>query len=764
MFICPLCGHIIDKEDCDNKKHIIYKHNAIFNKEGYGTWRDTLRKSFNTIYYYAVIACIYEIRGDKMSFGMKTMTVDECSGISVNIPEYYTDDINISNCKHNIFYSKYGYVSDIVDSCSSDIVQCINYKSEKMSVLNDFRLFKAALTLTDMLLATINNEDKKSGIVREDDEILTNFQEFVMRLNNIIDEIKNESGCIQKEILNLIGSNGNIENKLVKKVIMNVLIKCNLSESQYNLVLGVMYFYLVSLGIDMNEINRIPRTYTSLFDKFKREREYFDVIIEELYRGCIYYSLEADTMSTNGQEFICLIGKFTTANGQHKRQILDIGLYNYDGKSISIAKYIIKRIDLLNMKFDKCTTLTCDGASNMQGVGASIIEILASRNEKCNILEIYCFDHRLNICDQELFPDDHDIPIIIDWLNNSKRVRRWIIDNFDGKETNKRMKTIKVSSTRWCYRYFCLEFICANEKKLRMFSLLDNIATNKLKMDEDRKKTFTHLSQELDEKFKMFMATANGLKDLTQIGLEISKKLQGTTMTIIEAYNTINSYIKYVFDCIDEFNAKGEIKCFKSLIDYVISNQVNIDKEYEGHPSVRKYLTDALIRFKDKLVSRFAYIMNKLKKSETKVCNSYEEYLAFSKEKNETCFIYQMLSFINDYNNKTLKEDAVYNSIPQVMEFIKITKTVELKSNIQSAVMDLMKMPLYENCMNVLNSAILYVYSVIPTSSGCESVFSMVKNTYRPNMSMDTLFVRLCYKEALSKYGKVYNYFQIQVD
>ena len=168
-------------------------------------------------------------------------------------------------------------------------------------------------------------------------------------------------------------------------------------------------------------------------------------------------------------------------------------------------------------------------------------------------------------------------------------------------------------------------------------------------------------------------------------------------MTIVEAYNTINSYIKYVFDCIDEFNAKGEIKCFKSLIDYVISNQVNIDKEYEGHPSVRKYLTDALIRFKDKLVSRFAYIMNKLKKSETKVCNSYEEYLAFSKEKNETCFIYQMLSFINDYNNKTLKEDAVYNSIPQVMEFIKITKTVELKSNIQSAVMDLMKMPLYEN-------------------------------------------------------------------
>ena len=48
-------------------------------------------------------------------------------------------------------------------------------------------------------------------------------------------------------------------------------------------------------------------------------------------------------------------------------------------------------------------------------------------------------------------------------------------------------------------------------------------------------------------------------------------------MTIVEAYNTINSYIKYVFDCIDEFNAKGEIKCFKSLIDYVISNQVNID-------------------------------------------------------------------------------------------------------------------------------------------------------------------------------------------
>ena len=60
-----------------------------------------------------------------------------------------------------------------------------------------------------------------------------------------------------------------------------------------------------------------------------------------------------------------------------------------------------------------------------------------------------------------------------------------------------------------------------------MFSLLDNIATNKLKMDEDRKKTFTHLSQELDEKFKMFMATANGLKDLTQISFGNKQEASG---------------------------------------------------------------------------------------------------------------------------------------------------------------------------------------------------------------------------------------------
>ena len=59
-----------------------------------------------------------------------------------------------------------------------------------------------------------------------------------------------------------------------------------------------------------------------------------------------------------------------------------------------------------------------------------------------------CFDNRLNICDNELYTEEDDIQIIIDLNNNSKRVRRLIINNFDSKETNKRMNIIKISTTK----------------------------------------------------------------------------------------------------------------------------------------------------------------------------------------------------------------------------------------------------------------------------------------------------------------------------
>lgn len=77
-----------------------------------------------------------------------------------------------------------------------------------------------------------------------------------------------------------------------------------------------------------------------------------------------------------------------------------------------------------------------------------IIEELSIRNEKYYIVEIYLFYYRLNICDNELYTEEDDIQIIINLFNNSKRVRRLIIDNFDSKETNKRMNIIKISTTK----------------------------------------------------------------------------------------------------------------------------------------------------------------------------------------------------------------------------------------------------------------------------------------------------------------------------
>jgi len=58
------------------------------------------------------------------------------------------------------------------------------------------------------------------------------------------------------------------------------------------------------------------------------------------------------------------------------------------------------------------------------------------------------FYYRLNTCDNELYTEEDDIQIIIDLFNNSKRVRRLIINNFDSKETNKRMNIIKISTTK----------------------------------------------------------------------------------------------------------------------------------------------------------------------------------------------------------------------------------------------------------------------------------------------------------------------------
>ena len=77
-----------------------------------------------------------------------------------------------------------------------------------------------------------------------------------------------------------------------------------------------------------------------------------------------------------------------------------------------------------------------------------IIKELSRRNEKYYIVEIYLFNYRLNICDYELYLKENDILIIIYFHNNSKRVRILIVNNFDSKETNKRMNIIKISTTK----------------------------------------------------------------------------------------------------------------------------------------------------------------------------------------------------------------------------------------------------------------------------------------------------------------------------
>ena len=64
------------------------------------------------------------------------------------------------------------------------------------------------------------------------------------------------------------------------------------------------------------------------------------------------------------------------------------------------------------------------------------------------------------------------------------------------------MNIIKISTTKQCYKYYCLYFICSNEKKLILFTLLNEKVTKKIKLQENRKNIFTRLSKELDDKFK----------------------------------------------------------------------------------------------------------------------------------------------------------------------------------------------------------------------------------------------------------------------
>ena len=64
----------------------------------------------------------------------------------------------------------------------------------------------------------------------------------------------------------------------------------------------------------MDIINRITTTYTSSYKK----KDFFEVIIKELYNKYLYYSFDDYTISMNWKEFICLICKWIFENGEHK--------------------------------------------------------------------------------------------------------------------------------------------------------------------------------------------------------------------------------------------------------------------------------------------------------------------------------------------------------------------------------------------------------------------------------------------------------------
>ena len=109
-----------------------------------------------------------------------------------------------------------------------------------------------------------------------------------------------------------------MKKELLKKVIINIIIKVNSSEIKYNLVFLTMYFYLLKLNINIDTINRITTTYTSLYKKLKKEKYFFEIIIEELYNKYLYYSFKNETISINFKEFICLIGKCIFENDEYK--------------------------------------------------------------------------------------------------------------------------------------------------------------------------------------------------------------------------------------------------------------------------------------------------------------------------------------------------------------------------------------------------------------------------------------------------------------
>ena len=84
---------------------------------------------------------------------------------------------------------------------------------------------KVVLNITDMLLSTIKNEDDYEV---DNNMLLNNYQNYIVRLRKVYNEIKNENINIENEIKSILYNKTN-EKELLKKVMMNMIIKVNLS-------------------------------------------------------------------------------------------------------------------------------------------------------------------------------------------------------------------------------------------------------------------------------------------------------------------------------------------------------------------------------------------------------------------------------------------------------------------------------------------------------------------------------------------------------
>ena len=122
---------------------------------------------------------------------------------------------------------KYNYcnVCDIIDNYCDNIINNINYKYITITMLQYYKLIKVSLNITDMLLSIIKNEVDYEV---DNNMLLNNYQNYIIRLRKVYNEMKNENINIENEVKSILYNKTN-EKELLKKVMMNMIIKINLS-------------------------------------------------------------------------------------------------------------------------------------------------------------------------------------------------------------------------------------------------------------------------------------------------------------------------------------------------------------------------------------------------------------------------------------------------------------------------------------------------------------------------------------------------------